>query len=97
MIEANDLSSGRQVSVTAPAGAVLTAVVQVYSDLNIPIGTAQTGSGRIGNVNLRVPSHSIGGKPLSTYLNCGQTTTGNRADQGDPTISLAVDRRRGER
>ena len=87
--QTTDVSSARQVKVLAPAGAVMTALAQVYSELNIPIGTLQTGSGRIGNLSYRMPSNSLGGRALSTFLDCGQSSAfGNRADQNAVTISI---------
>ena len=89
VIETTDPTVARQVRVLAPKDTVMAVLLQVYSDLNIPVGTLQAGEGRIGNLNLHVPSHTIGGKPLSAYLNCGQSpTAGSRADQAAVTISL---------
>ena len=67
----------------------MSALAQIYGDLKIPIGTMVTATGQIGNANLPVPSHRIGGKWLSDYINCGQEQAGvNRADAADITISV---------
>jgi hypothetical protein len=68
----------------------MSGLTQVYAALDIPIGTMTTTSGQVGNVNLRVPSHSVGGRPLSAYLSCGlgSSLSGNLADQGQVTISV---------
>ena len=89
-ISTTDLDPGQKVRVQATPLAVMSGLTQVYADLKIPIGTMTTSSGQVGNINLRVPSHSIGGTPLSAYLSCGQgsSLSGNLADLGEVTISV---------
>jgi hypothetical protein len=87
--ETTDMATSRQIKVLASPDAVFTALAQVYSELNIPIGTLQTSSRRIGNTNFRVINHSVAGRPLSAFLDCGQSAMyGNRADQSTVTISI---------
>ncbi len=89
VLQTTDVSSAREIKVAASADAVMTALAQVYTELNIPIGTLQTGARRIGNANFRVVSHSLGGRQVSAFLDCGQSPPfGNRADQSSVTISI---------
>ena len=87
-IETSDAGTGQRIRVAQPPGAALVALAQVYSDLNIPLGTVQSAAGQVGNLNLRVTSHSLAGRSLSTYLSCGQSMTGNRVDEGQVTVSI---------
>jgi hypothetical protein len=65
----NDADPGQRVRVQAAPLAVMSGLTQVYAALEIPIGTMVTTSGQVGNVNLRVPSHSVGGgQPLGAGL-----------------------------
>jgi hypothetical protein len=85
----SDLDPSQGIRVTNTPANTLSALGKVYADLGIPLGTLAPDSGLIGNINLRVPSHSISGKPLSAYLNCGRgLVTGDLADQGEVTISV---------
>lgn len=85
----SDLDPSQGIRVSATPGTTLAALGKVYADLGIPLGTVVTESAQmlIGNTSLRVPSHTIGGKPLSAYLNCGRgPVTGDLVDQGEVTI-----------
>jgi hypothetical protein len=87
--ETKDVASGQQITVRGTPRTAMTALAQIYSDMNIPLGTMTVATGQIGNINLPVPNHRLNGKPLSTYLNCGQESmSGSRADLGDVTISV---------
>lgn len=87
--ETTDLPTSQQIKVQASADAVLTALAQVYSELKVPLGTLQTGARRIGNANFPVTMHSLAGRPMSAFLDCGQSPPfGNRADQSAVTISI---------
>lgn len=87
--ETNDIGSGQKIQVRGTPIAAVSALAEIYNDLKIPIGTMAATSGQIGNSSLRVPSHRIGGKWLSDYLNCGmEQMTVNRADASDVSISI---------
>jgi hypothetical protein len=87
-IETTDVSSADFVPVKGSPADAMTALTQIYGQLKIPIGIMNTGAGQIGTQNLRVPSHRIGTRMLSDYLNCGQESmTGSRADLDDVTIT----------
>jgi hypothetical protein len=89
VVETNDIATGQVIHVRGTPVAAMSALAQIYSDLKIPIGTMVTTTGQIGNNNYNVPSHRLGTKWLSDYLNCGQEqASGARADAADVTISV---------
>ena len=89
VVETTDVASGQQITVRGTPRTAMTALAQIYSDMKIPLGTMTVATGQIGNINLPVPNHRLNGKPLSTYLNCGQESmSGSRADMSDVTISV---------
>ena len=88
-VETNYQATGQEIRVRGTPLAVMSALAQIYTDMKIPVATMQTSTGQLGNMNLRVPSHNLVGKSLSTYLNCGQEQmSASRADLGDVTISV---------
>jgi hypothetical protein len=88
-VETNYQATGQEIQARGTPLAVMSALTTIYTDMQIPISTMQTSTGQLGNLNLRVPSHKLVGKPLSSYLNCGQEQmSGSRADLGDVTISV---------
>ncbi len=88
-IETTDVSGADFVPVKGSPVDAITALAQIYGQLKIPIGTMNTGAGQIGTQNLHVPSHRLGTRMLSEYLNCGQESMmGSRADLDDVTITV---------
>lgn len=84
-----DYNPGDEVRVHASPATVMAALSQVYVDLGVPIGTAISASGQIGNQNYRVPGHRLKSTPLSQIVECGQeSVTGSRADLDEITIDV---------
>lgn len=73
----------------APAGAAFRAAVEAFGALKIPVGTRDSAAGVVANLNW-VRSGSIGGAPISRYLNCGQGLTGPHADTHRVTVVIAA-------
>jgi tRNA U34 5-carboxymethylaminomethyl modifying enzyme MnmG/GidA len=89
MIQTTDINARTEIRVHASPGSVMAALSQVYPDLGIPIGTAISASGQIGNKNYRVPGHRLKSTQLSQILECGQgSVTGSRADLDEVTIDV---------
>ena len=76
-----------KVVVPAPPNRVFEAVTAVYRELDIPIATNDPASGRVGNPDFW-KARKLGGQPISTYLNCGDSITGAAADNYRVYISL---------
>jgi hypothetical protein len=76
-----------RVSVEAPPDKVLAALYAAYADLGIEVKLWDPPHGQVGN---RVFSrmYRMGGAPLSQYLGCGATMTGDAADSYRVTMSL---------
>jgi hypothetical protein len=89
VIETTDLSSADQVPVKGSRLDAMSALTQIYGDLQIPIGTMSPDAGQIGNQRLQIPNHRLHGHLLSFYLNCGQESmVGSRADLDEVTLSV---------
>lgn len=85
-----DVSTAQDITVrTAPANAIAV-LTQTYTNLGIPIGTLNSQSGEVGNKHYRITSHSVGGKRVSYYLDCGADPRNGiaRADAYDVTMSV---------
>ena len=76
-----------KVPIPAPPSRVFEAVRQVYGELEIPPGTHDPSTGRVGNTDFW-KSRRLGGQAMSTYLSCGETFTGPAADNYRIYISL---------
>ena len=88
-IETTDLNSVDYVPVKGTPVEAMTALTQIYAQLQIPISTMVQDAGQIGNQNLRLATHRLHGHLLSFYLNCGQESmVGSRADLDDVTMSV---------
>ena len=84
-----DANGGAEVSVNGSPASVMAELSQIYPDLGIPIGTALTISGQIGNQNYRVPGHRLKSIQLSQILECGQESVpGSRADLDEITLDV---------
>jgi hypothetical protein len=88
-IETTDLSSTDFVPVKGSQVEAMTALTQIYAQMQIPIATMIQDAGQIGNQNLRLATHRLHGHMVSFYLNCGQESmVGSRADLDEVTISI---------
>ncbi len=88
-IETTDMNSVDFVPVKGSPVEAMTALTQIYAQLQIPIATMVQDAGQIGNQNLRLASHRLHGHMISYYLNCGQESmVGSRADLDEVTLSV---------
>jgi hypothetical protein len=62
----------------APPAAVWTAVKQVYTSLEIPVGIENPTAHTIGNQNF-YKSRTMGGETMTAFVDCGQGMTGAKA------------------
>jgi hypothetical protein len=62
----------------APPTVVWTAVKQVYTSLEIPVGIENPAAHTIGNQNF-YKSRTMGGEPMTAFVDCGQGMTGAKA------------------
>jgi hypothetical protein len=76
-----------QAIIEAPPAAVLAALNLAYADLGIEVKHLNPQAGEVGNKNF-TKMYRLGGKPLSEYVGCGITTTGQAADNYRVTMSL---------
>ena len=76
-----------QAIIEAPPAAVLAALNSAYADLGIEVKLLNPQTGEVGNKNF-TKMYRLAGKPLSDYLGCGVTTTGQAADNYRVTMSL---------
>jgi hypothetical protein len=60
-----------------------------YAVVGIPITLQDAATGRLGNPRF-VTRSRIANEPMSRFLNCGQTLTGNRADRDQITMSIVT-------
>jgi len=73
--------------VPAAPSRVFEAVKQVYEELGVPAGTNDPTTGRFGNTDFW-KSRKFANQPLSDFLNCGQSFTGQVANNYRIYISL---------
>jgi len=96
IIETTDVSGAEEIQVKGTRFDAMTALTQIYGDLQIPIATMIPDAGQIGNQHLRILNHRLHGHLLSFYLNCGQESmVGARADLDDVTLSVLSTARTG--
>jgi len=76
-----------KVPIPAPPARVFEAVKAVYAELEIPPGTYDPTTGRIGNPDFW-KQRRLGGQIMSTYLSCGESFTGPAANNYRIFISL---------
>jgi hypothetical protein len=76
-----------QTIIEAPPAAALAALDSAYADLGIEVKLWNPQTGEVGNKNFS-KMYRLGGKPLSDYVGCGTTTTGQAADNYRVTLSL---------
>jgi hypothetical protein len=95
-VETTDVTGPDVVQVKGSPLEALTALTQIYSTLQIPIGTMVQDAGQIGNQSFRPATHRLHGHLLSFYVNCGQESmVGSRADLDDVTFSIVSTARMG--
>ena len=82
-------SSAIIAAMPASTGAVFFATRQVLYELGIPAPIADSVGRYLINGRL-IKSRSLGGQPLSTYLNCGLGVTGPNADSFRITMAVAA-------
>ncbi len=88
-IETTDVTGADMVPVKGSPLEALTALTQIYANLQIPIATMVQDAGQIGNLNFRPATHRLHGHPLSFYVNCGsESMVGARADLDEVTLSV---------
>jgi hypothetical protein len=89
VIETTDVTAEDQVRVKGSTMEAMTALTQIYGELQIPIATMIPDAGQIGNQHLRMATHRLNHHLLSFYLNCGQESmVGSRADLDEITLSV---------
>jgi hypothetical protein len=94
-IETTDMNGTDYVPVKGTRVEALTALTQIYAQMQIPIAMMVPDAGQIGNQNLRLATHRLHGHLVSFYLNCGQESmAGSRADLDEITISVLTNVRR---
>lgn len=76
-----------QAIMEASPAATLAALNSAYADLGIEVRLLNPETGEVGNRNF-TKMYRLGGKPLSDYIGCGTTTTGQAADNYRVTMSL---------
>jgi hypothetical protein len=76
-----------QTMIEAPPAAALAALNSAYADLGIEVKLWNPETGEVGNRNF-TKMYRLAGKPLSDYVGCGTTTTGQAADSYRVTMSL---------
>ena len=76
-----------KVPVPASPSRVFEALAAVYRELDIPVATNDPATGRVGNVDFW-KARKLGGQPISSYLNCGDSITGAAADNYRVYLSL---------
>jgi hypothetical protein len=86
-IRAYEGPTSGQTMIEAPPAAALAALNSAYADLGIEVKLWNPETGEVGNRNF-TKMYRLAGKPLSDYVGCGTTTTGQAADSYRVTMSL---------
>jgi hypothetical protein len=86
VLKSRELNQG-PVAVPPPAEKMLAALSAAYADLGIKVKVWDPPHGEVGNRNF-TKMYRMGGAPLSDYLGCGVTTTGEGANNYRLTPSL---------
>lgn len=73
--------------IAAPPGRAFEALKLVYAELGIPPAVNDPATGRFGNTDFW-KARRLGDQAMSTYLNCGESFTGNAANNYRIYISL---------
>ena len=88
-LEVGTEASVMDTTVSAAPDAIWSALPTVFQLLRIETSTVDAGSLMIGNQGF--VASRIGGRSLSTYLDCGQTFGGPTADRYEVTLYLMVE------
>jgi hypothetical protein len=73
--------------VNTPPAAMMSELSAAYADLGIEVKLWNPQTGEVGNRNF-TKMYRLAGRPVSDYLGCGTTTTGQAADNYRITMSL---------
>jgi hypothetical protein len=87
VLRSRELNQQGPVAVPAPPEKMLAALSAAYADLGIDVKVWDPPRGEVGNKNF-TKMYRMGGQPLSDYLGCGVTTTGEAANNYRLTLSL---------
>lgn len=87
LITRSDKLAHEDVSFTAKPSAVLAGLGLAYADLGVEVKYFNPGAGEIGNVEF-VRMRNMAGEPLTSFLNCGMSVTGQAADTYRITMLL---------
>jgi hypothetical protein len=87
VVRSRELNQQGPVPVAASPEKMLAALNAAYADLGIEVKVWDPPHGEVGNRNF-TKMYRMGGAPLSDYLGCGVTTTGEAANNYRLTLSL---------
>jgi hypothetical protein len=87
VLKTRELNQQGPVPEPVPPDKMLAALRAAYADLGIEVKLWDPPHGQVGNKNF-TKMYRMGGQPLSDYLGCGVTTTGEAADNYRLTLSL---------
>jgi hypothetical protein len=73
--------------VSTPPAALMSGLKAAYAELGIEVKLWNPETGEVGNRNF-TKMYRLAGKPISEYLGCGTTATGQAADNYRITMSL---------
>jgi len=82
----NSITSSASTVSIAPAE-MFAALTEAYGDLGIEVKLSNPQTGEVGNRNFQ-KMFRLGGLPMSDWVGCGVTTTGQAADNYRVTMSL---------
>lgn len=85
--QADNTRTSDVTTVNTPAAAMLPALSAAYGDLGIEVKLWNPQTGEVGNRNF-TKMFRLAGRPISDYVGCGTTTTGQAADNYRITMSL---------
>lgn len=77
-------------TIAAAPATVWSAAKQVYASLEIPVGVENPAAHVLGNQNF-YKSRTMGGQPMTTFVDCGSGMTGSKAASYRIYMSLITD------
>ncbi len=77
------------IEVGAPSAETFAALRQTYNDLKLKVDYADSASGHMGALNIKL-SRRLGGERMSKFFNCGRGITGENADDWRLTIAAVT-------
>lgn len=87
ILTSNPAETAIRYAVSVDREHAMRALVAAYQKLGIEATLVDPPAGRIGNPRFEVRG-TLNGKPVSTYMNCGETLTTSRANTARVSISL---------